>query len=191
MPINSAQTIEDLLLSDSLITKQQLATISLNEVDITKIKLGQKATLSFDAVEDLSLTGKVAEIDTLGTVTSGVVNYDVTIVFDTQDERIKPGMSVSVNIITDLKIDVLMVPNSAIKTQNDLTYVELMKDSIPTLQPIETGITNDVDTEVISCLKENDEIITQTFDSTSFSSNNQSASSQRDNVQGMMRIMPR
>ena len=102
----------------SLITTEQLALVSLNEVDVAKIKIGQKATLTFDAISDLTISGVVSEIDSIGTVAQGVVTYNVKINFDTQDERVKPGMSVSSAIITDIKQDVLAVPNGAVKSSN-------------------------------------------------------------------------
>ena len=70
----------------------------MNEVDAAKISVGNKTTLTFDATEDLTLTGKVAQIDTIGTVEQGVVSYKVKIAFDTQDERIKPGMTANASI---------------------------------------------------------------------------------------------
>ncbi|MEK9179334.1 MAG: HlyD family efflux transporter periplasmic adaptor subunit, partial [Patescibacteria group bacterium] len=90
----------------TLITKTQLAEISLNEVDVAKIKIGQKTTLTFDAIPDLTISGIVTEIDTIGAVSQGVVTYIAKISFDTQDERVKPAMSVSAAIITDIKQDV-------------------------------------------------------------------------------------
>ena len=63
--------------------------------DFLTIKVGDKATLTFDAVTDLSISGQVAEIDTVGTVSQGVVSYALKIAFDTQDTRVKPGMTVS------------------------------------------------------------------------------------------------
>jgi len=107
-----------------LVTPQKIATITLNEIDIAKVKLGQKATVTFDAVEDLTMTGAVAEIDTIGTTTQGVVNYGVQVALDDQDDRIKSGMSVSVAIVTDMKPDALLVPNTAVKTSNGGRYVE-------------------------------------------------------------------
>jgi len=167
----------------TIVTKQKIAEISLNEVDVSNIKLGQKATLTFDAVEDLSISGKVSEIDTLGTASQGVVNYNLKISFDTQDDRIKPGMSVSVSIMTQVKPDVLIVPSSAIKTQNDISYVELFEGGLskgsttpstqgvvssvlPTQRKIEIGISNDTQTEVISGLEEGEEIVVRTTTST-------------------------
>ena len=68
----------------TIITTQKLATISLNEIDVSKIQLGQQVTLTFPAIDGLSITGKVAEIDNIGTVSQGVVTYNVKIGFDTK-----------------------------------------------------------------------------------------------------------
>ena len=86
----------------TLITPQRTATVSLNEVDAAQLQVGQKATLTFDAIPDVSIAGEVAEIDALGTVSQGVVTYAVKILFDTQDIRVKPGMSTSAAIITNV-----------------------------------------------------------------------------------------
>jgi len=107
------------------ITKQKVAEITLNEIDAAKVTVGQPVTLTFDAVEDLTATGTVASIDLIGTVTQGVVNYTTKIAFDVQDERIKPGMSVSATIITSSKKDVLLVPSTAVKTRGNQSYVEV------------------------------------------------------------------
>lgn len=146
----------------TLITKQKIAEISLNEVDVAKIKVGQKSTLTFDAIEGLSITGEVAEIDTLGTVSQGVVTYAVKIIFDTQDERVKSGMSVSATIITDVKQDVLLVPNAAVKSNGE-QYVEVLENNVPRNQTVETGLSNDTMTEITSGLKEGDRVVTQTI----------------------------
>ncbi len=147
----------------TIITKQQLAAIALNEVDVAKIKLGLPATLSFDAVGGLTLTGKVAEIDTIGTVSQGVVTYNVKIVLDTQDARIKPGMSTNVNIITEVKTDALAVPNAAIKTDSG-EYVEVLDQSgAPSRRPVTIGIANDSLTEIVSGINEGDRVVTQTI----------------------------
>ncbi len=113
------------------ITKQKVAEITLNEIDAAKVTIGQPVTLTFDAVEDLIATGTVASIDLIGTVTQGVVNYTTKIAFDVQDERIKPGMSVSATIVTSNKKDVLLVPSTAVKTRGDQSYVEIAEITMP------------------------------------------------------------
>ena len=148
----------------TIITKQQLATVSVNEVDAAKIKVGQKATLTFDAIEDLSLTGQVVEVGSLGTTSQGVVSYTVKIGFDTQDERIKPSMSISAEIITDVKTDVLAVPSSAVKTSGNTKYVQILDSNRqPQNLPVEVGISNDTMTEIVSGVKAGDQIVTQTI----------------------------
>lgn len=165
----------------TLITKQKIAEISLNEIDVAKVKTGEKTTLTFDAVPDLTITGKVAEVDAVGTVSQGVVTYTVKISFDTEDERIKTAMSVSATIITEAKPNVLLVPNSAVKSRNERKYVEVpngkrvestatanigggvVLKSTPLERRVKTGSSNDEFTEITSGLEEGDVIITRTI----------------------------
>ncbi len=165
----------------TIITSQSVATISLNEVDVAKIALGEKATLTFDAIPDLTITGKVVQVDSLGTVSSGVVNYNVKISFDTSDARVKPGMSVNAEIITSVKQNILMVPNSAVKSQNGTSYVQIFSTPLPAAvlgvqgstslvppvnQTVVTGVSDDTSTEIVSGLKEGDQVVSKTIAST-------------------------
>lgn len=147
----------------TIVSKQRIAEISLNEVDVAKVKVGEKATLTFDAVPDLSITGEVAEMDTIGAVSQGVVSYTVKISFDTQDDRVKPGMSVSAAIITDTKQDVLLTPNSAVKSEGNMQYVEVMVNNIPQRRAVGTGLINDTMTEIVNGLQEGEQVVTQTI----------------------------
>ncbi|MFA4998661.1 MAG: efflux RND transporter periplasmic adaptor subunit [Candidatus Paceibacterota bacterium] len=167
----------------TFMTKQKIAEISLNEVDIAKIKVNQKVNLTFDAIEDLNITGEVGEIDAIGTVSQGVVTYTVKIVFDTQDDRVKPGMSVSAVIITDTRQDVLLVSSSAIKSTNGTSYVEVVDASslpketksvsavgivlktLPKQQQVTVGLSDDTNTEIIEGLKEGDIVVSRTVSS--------------------------
>ncbi|MFA6392925.1 MAG: HlyD family efflux transporter periplasmic adaptor subunit [Candidatus Paceibacterota bacterium] len=165
----------------TLIAKQKIVKIALNEVDIAKIKLGQKATLTFDAIEGLTITGSVDGIDSVGTVSSGVVTYNVTIVLDVDDARVKPGMSVSASIITNTAGDVLIVPSSAIKTQNGVSYIEVFSISLvpatqgvsgstsatlPNKVEVTVGLVDDTNSEILGGLKVGDIIVTKTITAT-------------------------
>lgn len=164
--VNQGDAVSTGTIITSLITKQQIAEVTLNEIDVANVKLDQKVILKFDAVPDLSITGKVAVIDTLGTVAQNVVSYQVKIIFDTQDERIKPGMSVSASIITNSKQDVLLAPLSAVKT-NGGSYVEILVNNQPQKKNITTGISNDTMMEIVDGLTEGEMIITQTINTAS------------------------
>ncbi|MDO8436096.1 MAG: efflux RND transporter periplasmic adaptor subunit [bacterium] len=186
----------------NIITQQKIAEISLNEVDAAKVKVGQRATLTFDALSETSISGRVFEVDALGTVIQGVVSYGVKIAFDTQDERIKPGMSVTADIITDAKQDVLVLPSSAIKSQGGVYFVKLvdvpaeMRQKLlanisgvvlpnpPREQVVETGLSNDISTEIVSGLKEGDIVVTSTITSNKIK-NTQTQSSSGFQMPGM------
>lgn len=165
-----------------VVSPQSLAVIPLNEVDVAKVKLSDKATMTFDAVNGLTITGTVVEIDNIGTVSQGVVNYNVKIAFDTEDPRVKPGMSVNVSVITDIQADVLAVPNSAIQTQGTQNYVQILDPTktqsttgvtgvtssvIPTNVVVQTGASDDTYTQITSgSLKAGDTVVTQTIATT-------------------------
>ncbi|MDD4989278.1 MAG: efflux RND transporter periplasmic adaptor subunit [Candidatus Pacebacteria bacterium] len=175
LDVQKTDTITSGATIGTLITKQKIADISLNEVDVAHIKVGQKATLTFDAVDGLSISGEVVEVDLVGTVSQGVVTYNVKIGFDTQDDRVRSGMSASASIITDVVQDVLTVPNSAVKSQGNTSYVLMFNppltpatgtviSAVPPIQePVEVGASNDTDTEITSGLKEGDQIVVRTI----------------------------
>ena len=139
------------------------AQVQVNEVDIANVSIGQKVSLTFNGIDGLAVTGKVEKMDSLGTLTSGVVSYNVTIGFDTLDARIKPAMSVSAAITIDVKQDVLVVPNSAVKSQNGGSYVQILKNGTPSQVSVETGLSNNTQTEIISGVNAGDNVVTQTI----------------------------
>lgn len=166
------------------------AEIPVNEVDITKVAVGQKVSITLDALEDITFTGEVEKIDAIGVATSGVVNYGVTVKFDKLDERMKPTMSVSAIISVSEKADVIMVSSSAIKSGRNGDYVEILENGAPKRVVVTVGDTNDTSTEIVSGVSVGDEIITQTIEvsdkesTTSTTSSSKNSSSVRG-VSGM------
>ena len=173
----------------SLVTFQKIALITLNEIDAAKVMAGQKVTLEFDAIEDLSATGKVAEVDVLGTVNQGVVSYDVKIGLDVQDERIKPGMTVSAVIIIEAKPNAVLAPLSAVETQGDVDYVELLVNGQAQRQEVIIGASNDFMVEIVNGLGEGDEIITQTVSNGATQSDSSQGDQSNDAMKGVFRMM--
>ncbi len=165
----------------TVITNQNVAVLSLNEVDASKVAVGQKATLTFDAIDELTLTGTVAEVDTAGTVTQGVVSYGIKIALDSQDSRIKSGMTVNASIQTAVHPDVLSVPSSAVKTTNGQSYVLVFTPPLPNEAssaagvvsatapeqvPVTVGISDDTSVEIVSGLTAGEQIVTRTITGT-------------------------
>jgi RND family efflux transporter MFP subunit len=165
--VNKGDQVSPTTVIATLITNQFVVNIPLNEVDVAKVKIGEPAVLTFDALPDLSVAGKVIDIDTIGTVSQGVVTYNVKISLDTQDVGVKPGMSTDASVITQVAADVLAVPNAAIKTSGTTSYVqELDATGAPQSFPVTIGIANDTYTQIISGIKEGDNVVTQTIVST-------------------------
>ncbi len=100
--------------SFDLISASNMAQLTVNEVDAAKIKTGDRATLTFDALPNVHENGTVTSVDTTGTVSQGVVTYSVYVSINGNDPQIKPGMSATANIITASANNVLLVPNAAI-----------------------------------------------------------------------------
>ena len=155
------------------------AEIFVNEVDVANVAVGQKAVITLDAINGVDFTGKVEKIDALGTIQSGVVSYTVTVSFDELDSRIKPSMTASVSIITDVKQDVIVVPSTAVKNDKGNSYVQVMVNGAPEMRNITVGIENDSSAEIVKGLNIGDEIVTETVDSSA--TNSSSSSSGRNN----------
>jgi RND family efflux transporter MFP subunit len=137
-----------------------IVTLDLTEIDIPNVKIGNKATVTFDAFPDKTFTGTVFAINTTGSVSSGVTTYPTTVTLDTENTSIYPNMSASANILIASKENVLMVPTSAVQTQDGQNYVRVLKNNQVQNVNVTTGISSDTDTEIVSGLNEGDEIVT-------------------------------
>lgn len=136
------------------------------ESDIVKIAVGQKAKVTFDALESEDvMDAEVVKIDPASTVIQDVVYYRVKFKLAKLDPRLKIGMSEDVDILTNSKNNVLMIPLRAVKTEGSDKYVEVLLDAennVTSKIKITTGLEGDEGmVEVVSGnLKEGDKVIT-------------------------------
>ena len=96
------------------LTKMQIDT-SVDESDISRLKVGQTANFTVDAYPELKFTGKVNQIRNAPVVTQNVVTYVAVIGVDNEDLKLKPGMTANVSVQIEKKDDVLKVPSSALR----------------------------------------------------------------------------
>lgn len=141
---------------------QITASVSLTEIDVVKVKAGQKVSLTMDAFPDLTFTGQVLAINTNGQSTSGVTSYPTIIVFDNSLANMYPNMSVSANILIDTKNDVLTIPASAVQTSNGESTVKVLKDNQVSQVTVTIGLSDTTNIEITSGLNEGDVIVTST-----------------------------
>jgi HlyD family secretion protein len=132
----------------------------MSEVDVARVKVGQEADITLDALRDRDLTGQVASVAAAGTSVQGVVNYKVVIRLDEADPAIKPGMSASVSIVTEEREDVLLVPIRAIRSTGGQRVVHLLRDGQIATVPVQVGLTGDEGIEILGdTLKEGDVLV--------------------------------
>src|SRR5690606_24526049 len=89
--------------------------VGVDELDISKVKVGQPASILVEALPDQKFTGKVTEIAQEGTATSGVATFDVTIMLD-DSTNLRAGMSAEATIIVEQKADALYLPIEAVQS---------------------------------------------------------------------------
>lgn len=151
--IAQSQTIASILTPSTL-----TITVNLSEADVNKVSQENKATVTFDALPGKTFTGKVAGINKTGVVTSGVTNFPATIQLDTTPPEVLPNMSASANIIVATKNDVLLAPSEAVQNKK----VKILNNNQLQSISVETGLSSDTQTEIISGVDEGEEIVTGT-----------------------------
>jgi HlyD family secretion protein len=135
--------------------------IDVAETDIPRVKLGQSALITFDALPNQTFTGGVTQIALAGTTTQGVVNYAVKVVLDPTDATVRAGMTANVVIIVEQRESALLVPVHAIKTVENAKTVTVVAGGKQTQVNVTVGYSDDVQAEVTSGLNEGDIVIVQ------------------------------
>lgn len=128
---------------------------NIPEADIAKVKLGDPARITLDAYgEDVVFGAKVVKIDPAETVIEGVSTYKTTLQFDMKDERIKSGMTANMDIMTDKRKNVVVIPQRAVISRGQDKFVLVDNGTInPEERKIETGLRGvEGNVEVISGL---------------------------------------
>ena len=144
-----------------------LATFDISEIDVANIKPGQKVTITIDSLPDITFTGKVVSVDRVGSTSNNVTTYPAIVQLDTSSDKILPNMAATANIIIETKTDVLLVPSTAIQSQNGLYTARVLRNGQESSQPVEVGISSDTQMEILSGLSEGDTVITGTITSSS------------------------
>lgn len=95
--------------------RHMLVSVSVDEADIGKIKDGQAATFTVDAFREQEFAGSVQQIQKAPLMVQNVVTYTVVVRTDNPDQRLLPGMTAGVRILTETRGGVLRVPDAALR----------------------------------------------------------------------------
>ncbi|MCX6070457.1 MAG: efflux RND transporter periplasmic adaptor subunit [Chloroflexi bacterium] len=126
-----------------------LVDVEVSEVDIDSLKVGQDATLTFDAIQDKSYQGKVTEVGQVGVAVQGVVNFEVEVEVLDPDDSIKPGMTAAVDIVVTQLEDVLLIPNRSVRVQDGQRVVYVMRDGQLAQVKITLGASSDSYSQIL------------------------------------------
>jgi len=132
------------------------------EADISKVKVGDLAKITFDALPNVLITSSVAEIDPASTMIEGVPTYKITLYLEKNILGVKPGMTANIDILTASRKNVICVPRRAIIEKDGKKLVRLViNDKNYKEVPVETGIYGDKgNIEIVRGLKEGDKVVT-------------------------------
>jgi HlyD family secretion protein len=137
-----------------------LVDVSVSEVDINRISVGQDVVLTFDAIPGNEYLGQVSEVALVGTAIQGVVDFTVTVELKDADAAVKTGMTAAVNMVVNQLSDVLLVPNRAVRVVDGQRVVYVLKNGQPETVQITLGASSDTVSEVVSGdLQEGDSIV--------------------------------
>lgn len=136
----------------------------VDEVDISRISVGQAVTVAVDSLPGRPFHGRVERIAPKGKIERTVTIFDVVIMVTSQDkELLKPGMTAAVSILTETVKNALVVPNEALRTQNGKPGVYILKGPSPQFVSVTIGKTDGILTEIKSGVTEGEAVVTSSI----------------------------
>lgn len=138
--------------------------MSADELDVRSVQVGQKVSVTADALEGQTFAGTVTNVSLESVQSNGVTNYPVTVTLDETGDLL-PGMNVDGVILLDQTEDALMIPIDSLMRGNRVYVkddtVKEAEGSVPAgfrAVEVETGLTNDDYVEIVSGLSEGEEV---------------------------------
>ncbi|MBX7157623.1 MAG: efflux RND transporter periplasmic adaptor subunit [Verrucomicrobiae bacterium] len=147
--VQSTETV--FIMSDRLI-----AQADLDETDLGKVKMNQKAEVTLDGFPDIALTGKVYKIAYDSVTVNNVTTYQVDVEFNKIPEFLRSGMTANVKFLIEQRKNVLLIPEDTVQNQNTVLVTD-GKNQTP--RTIKLGLSDGQNIEVLSGLREGESIV--------------------------------
>jgi len=135
------------------------AEVAMTDKDVIKVKANEKIPVQISSMDNKSVQGVVDTISP--SADSKTQLYTVKIKIGNSDNSLKPGMIVRVDFPDVVKTDIPAVPNGAIFTENSVQYVYIVEAARVKKKQVVVGISNTVETEIVSGIKLGDLVITE------------------------------
>ena len=156
--------------SSGLITVADLGRLeieaAIDQADISEVAKGQSVKITLDALPDQEFSGVVASIDPVPVSNQNVVTYNAYVAFNKQSPEVRLGMTADLELTLGLKENVLTVPNSAIRSIGGRRVVAKVVGDTRSVVRVETGLSDEERTEIVSGLSEGDRVAVRVFSPT-------------------------
>lgn len=137
---------------------QYQVRVEIDELDISRIQVGQEAVVTFDAVENEEYSGQVSGVSLAGDNQGGVATYTITILLD-ETEGILPGLSAGAKITTGLQENVMLAPIECIQTiDGEKCVIRMNEDGSLETIAVTLGLVNNTCAEINGDIKEGDRL---------------------------------
>lgn len=132
---------------------------NFSETDTAHLHVGQRASVTMNALGSTKVSGTVTAIDATSTTVNQVVDYGVTIELRHQPKGLRAGQTANVVVVTGRKPNVLEVPSSAVQTVGPTSTVTVLRNGRRVTTPVQIGLEGDQTTEIRSGLSEGDRVV--------------------------------
>ncbi len=148
----------------SLMTIANLADLmvvaNVNQVDVAKLNLGQRVSVSMDALHEPPMSGVIRFISPLAAVKNNIKGFEVDAKIENPSVHLLPGMTVNLTISVDSVHDAVSVPISAVFNEPDATKVVYVKrGGAVEKRSVKVGVTNYFYTQLIEGVQPGEEVL--------------------------------
>lgn len=161
--ITEAQEISTATLAAPAISLVDTSEIEIrgfiDEIDVALVKVGQAASVTFDALRDEEATGEVVFVSLASTVRAGVVSYATTITLEDPVGGARDGMSATAEVVIERRDDVLLIPNRVIGGTLANPKVSVLIDGQIEEREVTLGLSDGINTEILSGLEEGEKVV--------------------------------
>jgi multidrug efflux pump subunit AcrA (membrane-fusion protein) len=131
----------------------------VDEVDVGRVRPGQKASFTVDAFPDAEFTGALTAVYPRAVIQSNVVNYITTIAIQDSRDRLKPDMTATVTIALDERADVVAVPDRALRRERGKTVVRVEGPEGSRSREVKIGLRGGGYAEIVSGVAEGERVL--------------------------------
>lgn len=135
--------------------------VNVDEIDIGRVAVGQEVTITLDALPDERLAGEIEQIASTAQMETGIASYKVRVRLAPTDAPLRAGMTANVDIITERREDILLVPNRFVRIDRltGQTFVDKLVGNQIRPVEIQAGLRDETYSEVLAGLEKGDTIV--------------------------------